>query len=410
MSERTVKVGSLSPGVNNRLEPTDLATVLPDRTRGTYLSAGENIDIDSKGHLKRRAGYAIDMAGSLSHSLWGDGGSDGYVVDGANLVMLSAGATLTATVVRGGMQPVLTAFARTPQGTVIWSNGFEAGVIAAGVSHPLSTPTPSPAPTLGLTTGTLPKGRYQFAFTRLSAYDESGSTVPVQIDVPSNGGVVINGLAGDTLVYMTGPDGALFNQVYTTGTVNGLTNDGAQLRTLLLEPMPVGQVLAIYNGTLLSASGNMLSISEPYRYGLRNPSRGFIPFPSAISLVIPCDGGVYVCADQTYWLAGGLLDTKIAESVRMPFGGLRGSAVYDPNNKLAYWLSSQGLMSGTSTGKVTQMASDALKFGASSAGATLFREFDGMSHVVTSRLDAGSALTAAQSYLDAETQRKHTIL
>ena len=72
------------------------------------------------------------------------------------------------------------------------------------------------------------------------------------------------------------------------------------------------------------ARGRWLYVSEPYRYGLYNARRGFIPFPSEITVVQPCEDGVYVCADKTYWLPGDPLATTPV--VLLPYGALLGSA------------------------------------------------------------------------------------
>jgi len=118
--------------------------------------------------------------------------------------------------------------------------------------------------------------------------------------------------------------------------------------------------------------------------------------------VEPCETGVFVCADKTYWLAGGLLDT--APAVVLPYGGLprSGGSVLTPDGQgtqQAFWLSPRGLVIGTPDGAAANVQEHALKFGNARAGATLFREQDGAHHIIAARQEAARPFAATDASL-----------
>ncbi|RST54107.1 hypothetical protein [Variovorax sp. DXTD-1] len=412
---RTVNLGSFSPGVNNRLEPTRLGRTLPDRSKATYLSAGDNIDITSRGFLKRRRGYELATSGVAAHSVWGDE-TEGYCAIGNDLLHLEpTGSGLVPTSVLTNL-PELTpiSYARMPDGDAVWSNGQRIGRLRGTSALPLATPRPAVAPSVSVIPGGLPEGRYQLAFTELGPLGESGSTPPVAITLPANGGLRITGLGANTMIYMTGPNGSVFNGTFADGgDIVSLSNNGPVLRSLLLADMPPGSIVRHYKGSLLVAAGPALLISEPYYYGLFSPSKGYIPFPAPITVVEPCEGGVFVCADKTYWLAGGLLDT--APVVVLPYGGLQGSGgsvrtTDGQGTQQAFWLSPRGLVIGTPDGAAANVQEHALKFGNARAGATLFREQDGAHHILCARQEPARPVGAAAASFAVETIVKETDL
>lgn len=411
----TVKLGSMSLGVNNRLPPTQLGRTLPDRSPATYLSAGDNVDLTGRGYLRRRAGSTLQQAGVAAHSVWGDG-DEGYMAVGNTLVHLEGvGDSLLSTVVISGLPELARiSYERMPDGDVAWSNGFTIGRLRGSVARPLVTLRPSVVPAITLTSGALPEGRYQMAFTAIANGIESGSTTPIQIDVPENGGIAMAGLSPGVRVYMTGPNGAVFNHIEVVDEIVTLTNTGTELRSLMLADMPPGQVVRWYRGSLLVANGPALCLSEPYVPGLMNASKGYILFPAPITVVEPCEGGVFVCADRTYWLAGALLDAQPV--VVLQYGGLLGSGSRMPTNdgdasgQRVCWLSPRGLVVGGSDGSVAAVQEKALKFGRADSGATLFRERDGANRVIATRQNAARPLTAALAFAPMETIVKDTSL
>ncbi|RYG07147.1 MAG: hypothetical protein EON92_18910, partial [Burkholderiales bacterium] len=225
MSLRTVKVSSFAPGVNNRLEPTQLATTLPDGKKGTFLYGADNVDLNEKGYIKRRRGRTTAIAGNC-HSLWADEEGAYAVIDGALKTLMPSGAGLLASTVRAGMPNLPVSYSRGADGEAYWTNGALLRRIAVGTTdRPAATPTLSSIPAIGLTGGALAAGKYLVAMTVRDADGESPATPVVQIDVPANGGITVSSSAAIE-VYMSAPDGDVLTlqRSEATGAIAILTH------------------------------------------------------------------------------------------------------------------------------------------------------------------------------------------
>lgn len=377
---RDASIGTLL-GLNNRQKPSRMSTTLPNRATAAWLQVASNVDLTDDGFISRREGFARSIAGRF-HSLWADD-RGAYAVKDGDLVRIDPSTHALAVAVQAiGQSRVC--YARLPDGLVYWTNGERIGRLDGAAPRALITPTPNPAPAAGATAGGLPPGRYQVCFTAVGPDGESASTDPVQIHLPNGGGIAFAGLTAATRIYATGPDGAVFNEI-APGDYLSLGNLGAACSTFLLSTMPAGQALAHYRGSLLVARGQFLYLSEPYRYGLINAGRGFIPFPAQISVVQPCEDGIYVCADKTYWIPGDPLNTQPV--VVLPYGALRGSAIFDRLTQTAYWQGRQGVVVAKPGGQVAVPQDEALIFNPASSGASLLREQDGERHVLAARFD-----------------------
>lgn len=366
-------------GLNNRLPPERMEVSLGRGATAAWLRVAQNIDLNPGGFLRSRGGFALSVAGGW-HSLWSDE-QDAYGVLDGDLVHIHH-RTLGRTVVVAGVGHDTVSYDRLPDGMVYWSNGVRIGRMAGATARALVTPTPNPVPSVSAVAGGLPPGRYQVCFTALGPDGESASTEPRQVSLPSGGGIAFTGLSADTLIYATGPDGDVFNEI-AYGDYLSLGNGGAQCGTFMLQGMPAGQSLTHYRGSLLVARGKWLYVSEPYRYGLWNAGRGFAPFPAEISVVQPCEDGVYVCADKTYWLPGDPLNTTPV--VVLPYGALPGSAVFDKREQTAYWQGPQGVVVAKPGGAIAVPQDEALTFDPAEFGRTWVREQAGDKHLITTR-------------------------
>jgi len=366
-------------GLNNRLALTRMEMTLPSRATAAWLRVASNIDLTADGFIRRRRGFSLSAEGSW-HSLWSDD-QGAYAVCNGDLVRIDRD-TLERTVVQAGVGLGRMSYARLPDGLVYWTNGERIGRISETAARALVTPGPNPVPVATATAGGLPPGRYQVCFTALGEDGESPSTEPIQIALPNGGGIAFTGLSGSTRIYATGPDGEVFNEI-APGDYLSLGNNGGPCDTFMKDVMPAGHALAHYRGSLLVARGRWLYISEPYRYGLYDAGRGFIPFPGDISVVQPCEDGIYVCADKTYWIAGDPLNTTPV--VVLPYGALPGSAVFDKRAQTAYWQGEQGAVIARPGGAVSVPQDAALTFNPAQSGFTWVREQQGDKHLITSR-------------------------
>ena len=252
--------------------------------------------------------------------------------------------------------------------------------------------TPS-TPVLSVTTGNLDPGWYLVALTYGNADGrESGASVQVAIELtlPASGVHVLlpAGTTGATTVNVylsaTGGEVATWNQQVVTGTLSAVCAEqstGRSLQNRFLSPMPAGSEVGEYHGRLLVATDNVLAYSTPRNYGMHDPTRDFVQFHGDISNIVPTPGGVFVVADQTYWLAG----ADIAEAemrVVLPHAGTPGTALSLPDNMMVGWYSDAGWVVGTYTGEAKPVQEGELLTDTATAGTAMVRDSMGDTRVV----------------------------
>lgn len=170
-----------------------------------------------------------------------------------------------------------------------------------------------------------------------------------------------------------------------------------------LSPMPAGSCIAHHRGRVLVAVGNVLVYSEPFTPHLRDVSRGYEMFPAPITCIAAVEGGVFVVADETYWIAGGFP----AESVRsvLSYGAPEQQAGYRPDGG-AHWMSQRGIVSCTGAGEIQNMQERNVALIAEGGAATLWREADGMTSIVAALSSPSSTGAGIGSYAQARIVKK----
>lgn len=404
---KNVSVGPFL-GINNRVPDTELADVERGRKVGDYLRNAVNVDLTNSGTMRRRQGTELSQAGTSCHSLWGDG-IDGYYVDGTTLYKFPR------TAIRTGLIPDNRVAFTKINNTVVWSDGIVLEKIIGTTSVRLGIAPPNPVPVVTATVGgSLPAGQYQVSFSKVTASgEESGSTWPVQVIVPENGAISITNVTEQVYVYMSSTNGDLLFLHTTTGvdTIIPVTPDagGQQLDTLGMVPMVGGHILAYSEGRLLVANGSVLYYSEPFAPSLYNPARGYIPFPERITIMLPCGDGVFVVADQTYYIAGANIDSATVNDL-VPYGAVEGSGAYVENSENVWWFSDRGIVVGTPDGNIQNIQEGNIAVGSANFGASIYKEFDGVQQMVSSLFDSEVSQAAAGSFMEAELIRKESML
>lgn len=410
MSAKTSPIGPFV-GVNNRLPDHQLSVVDRGRKAGDYLRNAVNVDLTNSGTLSRRQGVERDVEGADCHSFWSDGVS-AYYVDGTTLYKYPR------TPIFSGLTPSLrVSYAKGPTGDVYLSNGLIIKRLANDTLYEVGVPVPNPAPSVVAEVGgSLPAGVYQVAITALAADgEESGTTWPTQVDVPENGKLRVGNLPGGLVnVYLSTANGDLLFHAATTSAseyvipvVGAL---GPQPTTLHLRPMPAGGVVRWFNGRLLVASGATLFYSEPFSPALYNPIRGYVPLPDEITVVAPCDNGVYVATrSATFWLAGP--DVSAAEVAPvLPYGAPDGVFGVFPNTMDVWWFSDRGIVVGNTQGQVKNVQEESVAVARAASGGGLYREQNGVRQIVASLFGSETSSAAASSWMEAEVIRKENML
>ena len=165
-----------------------------------------------------------------------------------------------------------------------------------------------------------------------------------------------------------------------------------------LVSMPPGGHVAYHGGRLLVALGSALIFSEPFTPNLRDEARGFELFPATITCLAAVEGGVFVVADKTYFIAGGFP----AQAVRavLDYGAPDQQAGYRDDGG-AHWLSSSGVVVVAANGDIKNIQEDHMALSIGGAAATLWREADGMRAIVAALSEHGDTGAGVGSYAQA---------
>lgn len=414
---KTVALGPFS-GINNRLPDAQLQTTGPSgRKTGDFLRNAVNVDLTDAGTPRRRAGTTLAVAGEDVHSLWADKQATLYMDDTDLCTLNGVGAKQ---VIRSGLGRGLRASYARVGGEIYWTNTAVIERITNGNSRASGVPVPNPQPVVAaITGGSLPAGKYQIAITAVAAdLEESGSTWPVQVEVLDDGRIAITGIPVSAYghnIYISPTNGDLLFLLdmiapgvtsYTVATVGTL---GRQLLAFGLAQMPPGHIVRAFNSRLLVASGNLLFYSEPYAPALRNPARGYIPFPERITIVVPAENGVYVVADQTYWLSGTDID-KCEIVPLFPYGAVEGTDGQTENKETVWWFSTKGLIMADTSGDAKNVQEADVAVDSAVFGAGLFRDQNGVKQIISSLSGANASVAAATSFMEAEVIRKESML
>lgn len=402
-------------GLNNLLSTSQLQAFENDRKLGDYLRVAENIDVTDSLAISRRQGWLRMLEGHQVHSLHGLEDGTALMVDYDTLYRVTwAGDLVSKEAVLGSLTPGLAMSYCTVAGKTVMSNGAGIWCTTQDGMDCLAIALPHWLPQLSATAGagSLPPGMYQ-AYITLQHKDgrESGSSEPVQVRVPHSGSLRIRNLphradAGVQWIclYMTQPNGDVFYLVErlpigaSETAITVLPDGGARCMTERMQPIPAGHIVREHRGRLLVASASVLYRSQPWAYGLYMPTEDYIPFPSAITILEPVPGGVYVVADKTYFIA-----EDFNEAIRevLPFGAAVG-AVAQIHDSGVYWFSDRGLVLAGAEGEVRELHSQSLSVTPAKQAALMVREQNGMRHVIASVRDGGSgqSIASATSTMD----------
>ena len=191
---------------------------------------------------------------------------------------------------------------------------------------------------------------------------------------------------------------------------NGPTPEWASATTTsigdqVLMPMPAGQHIAHHAGRMLVAVGSAVIYSEPFTPHLRDEAKGFELFPAPITCLAAVEAGVFVVADKTYFIAGGLP----AQTVRavLEYGAPEQQPSYRKDGS-AHWMSERGLVSCTRAGEIANLQEAHVALRAQGTAATLMREADGMQTLVAALGEAGNTGAGVGSYAQARIVKKGT--
>lgn len=377
-----------------------------------------NTDIMDSGRLKRRKGFAPVLALSGAHSLWSDGLTAYFVLANNLRLFLENGTSSVVGVFLAGLNRLSGVKVNND---IYLTCKTARGRIRAGVLSPWGVEVPSSAPVLVATVGTMPAGVYYGAVTYLLADGrESGASKLASIILTAAGGIATTSMPipVDTAItgkrlYLSTPDGEVLFMAQEVAAADQFANigalaSGARLRTEYLAPPPFGSNLAQYNGRIFivdAADPSVVWFTEAFDYDHVDLRKNYYQFGAPVTIIAAVTDGLYVCADNTYFLpnAGG---QEAGQRKVLGFGAVANSMSSIPNTTDVIWMTEHGPAIGKDGGIIELIAEKVIASGQMVEAAALVREKDGVRQfVIVGSTTQASALQAG-SYAEAEIIRR----
>jgi len=362
-------------GVNNRLPDFALHV---DKT-GDFLRDAVNVDITNSGNIVRRQAAKLIQPLAAPHSLYMTSDTDGFMVMASTLYAVTLPDYAVSSVKALTSNDPMSYAAIS--GRLYFSNGTDSGRLAGGAVLPMALPTPSAPTVVGGIGGGLVAGKYRVAVAYYNAttQEEGGVSPSAAIDTATTGGLRITlpaAVTGATHanVYVTTLNGsvlmlatsALIGVWPTVDVIAEATGREANQRHEM--PLPAGRLFA-FQGALCSYAGNEVFEGIPFRPGYCLQVGSRIPFVGDVSNVVPTENGVYVAADETFWLAGAAMTKAERVSPILPYGAVPGTSFAVPGDaKQVGWFGDDGIVIGDKLGQVKAVMTDNIDLEAPSSG------------------------------------------
>ena len=419
-------------GVNNRIRETEQG-VIRDGERipsSQFLRQALNVDLTAEGHPLRRKGYSLHTTG-YAHSAWGceQLGIFCVVIDG----QLLAGGDPDDLVVMATVNRYSSMSYAILNSVIYYSNGHTLGEITHALEHrPWGIPV-APAPTLAGAAAENAGGwtdTRQVAITYVDYYGREGGaselvtvgggeafTVDIPVPLPANiakANIYVSEINSEVLYHTE-------TIIVSSPLIIGPTTlgKGKELSTLNLKPPVAGQLVCSFNGRVYIARNDKIIFTEALQYHLTRPAQGIYMFPDYVTLMEPSTDGVYVGTKHgVVFLAGN--DPYTAKQVHVsPYAPVECAVTRVPGEKfglpvdeLPVWWGADGVMVvGLPGGQLKQLTRDNLAVPEFQAGAVSLREYEGMSHIVSSlRSSDGMNPMGASDTVVAEVRQNNIVL
>ena len=395
------------------------------------LRQAVNADIDRTGWLRRRAGQTLFASGQACQSVFAD----------ADYLYWNDGATLY----RSRPNPVEPVAIGTMRGRIssclvgeslYITNGTDRGVITRGAfqedwwtAAPSSRVSASP-----VSGGSLPMGDYFVTATLVGpSGKESGAPTGTRVRVavgvndsklaihqPAQGAIFVTGIPQApgcyARLYAThagDPETYYLAAIVMGGVTSWTIREDAQgpvLTTRHLTEMPPGQIVRYHRGRLYVAQGDVLHFSHGMNPGLYHPVNMRLQFEGRITVVQPVTDGLFVVADQTWWLPDVGPEEMPRREMVYPASAMEGSGLTVPGHffpempsgDVAYWFGDHGAVLGLPGGTVRPVQESRIAPDKAAHGASLFRRENGIASVVTSTPPGVASVAGASDYISVE--------
>lgn len=377
-----------------------------------------NADVLDSGRLKRRKGSAQALSVSGAHSLWPDGVHAYFVLANQLRKFMVNGTSSVIGTFLAGLNKVSYS---SVNGYVYLTCKTARARLLDGVLSTWGVELPTSPPTMTASAGSLSAGKYFACITYLLADGrESGASALSSITLAVDGGITtlsmpnpVDANVTKKRLYLSRADGDVLYMAAEVGRTDqfvsrGTEPAGAKLRTAHLSPPPMGKALDHYNGRIFivdAAEPNVVWYTEAQDYDHVNLRKNYYQFAAPVSVIAAVKDGLYVCADQTYFIPGaGNPDAR--REIILEFGAIEGSASTLPNSANAIWMSIHGPVIGKDGGVVELIAEKAIAAADMTNATSMVREKDGLRQFVVVGSNGESSFLQAGSYAEAEIVRR----
>jgi hypothetical protein len=401
-------------GENNVLRSDELPV--------TALRRSVNYDITDTGNLLRRRGSTKIYTATIEPGTLYSNGSRTLFVEAGNLFeLVKMNGVWKTLLVRTGLGAHSVAYTSIND-DIFYSNGVLTGkVTAEGLVKPWGIRGPVEQPNLFAsdTGGTLVAGTYQVAVTFVADDgEESGTSLSKTVVVTADGGsITLRDIpssvdASTVRVYCSEVNG---EGLYRVGEfLNGVPSyritqvsnaQDIRLQTQFGEVPPAGDVLEYHSGRIYIAQGNVVWYTEPLRYGLVKCATNFLMFPREVTVMKSVEDGIYICADQTYWISG--IDTNdFQQRAVLPYGAVKGTGINIPKSDNVAWFSRYGFVIAGLEAQITNVQEEKSAVSEFENGAMIFREQRGLRQIIATMGTGTESSFLAPDYVTLETARR----
>lgn len=352
-----------------------------------------NADVHPGGSLSVRNGKTLFMDLAGAHSLWA-GNACMLCAANGTIYRISQGAAEGVAAVDGPDYPLSYAEAKD---RVYISNPYWQGIYypAAGSITPWGVAVP-PGPMLLSGPGGLPAGTYHVCMTNVSGDELSGNGPVARITLESEGGIQVLNRPSGALVWVTDTNEGIFYLAGDSDTVADIPSS-EPLPSFLCSPPPFMENLCYAFGRIWGSAGPDVYYSEPFHPGWFKPTSNKYPFEDTVTMIAKVRTGLFIgMKRKTRFLAGTIPEQMTVQDAGA--GSVRGTLAYCNNipepgttpgkagtdyTDVPVWLTEEGIVAGSPTGKFYNVTKNKLKMGIPDRGASLYRNLEGDFHYLT---------------------------
>ncbi|MDD5525560.1 MAG: hypothetical protein PHV90_10015 [Smithella sp.] len=353
-----------------------------------------NADVNLDGSLKRRQGTTLYLGLQNAHSLWA-GKTCMLCVADSILYRISQGTAVNIGTVYGSKSPLSYI---DVENKVYCSNPYWQGVFNPynnsisqwGVAVP-------PGPMLTTDNGNLPAGTYKVCMTNVSDNQLSGNGPITEITLSAEGGIKILNRPSGALVWVTDSNESIFYKVGATDRVVDIPTI-EPLPSFLCSPPPYMENLCYAFGRIWGSVGQNVYYSEAFNLGWYKLTSNKYSFEDTVTMIAKVTTGLFIgMKKKTLFLAGTIPEQMTVQDAGP--GSIKGTLAYcnnlpelgwtlgTPEKDFAdvpVWLTEEGIVVGSPSGKFFNITKNKLKMGIPELGASLYRNLNGVIQFLTS--------------------------